>query len=284
MHNNDTSHYDKVAAVIRYLDDHFREQPSLDEMARQIHLSPFHFQRLFKEWVGVTPKKYVQYLSVSYAKSLLQSPAHTLFDTAMDTGLSGTGRLHDLFINLEGMTPGEYKNGGQNLTLHYSYAESPFGTILIASTTKGVCHLVFLDTSKAAGLDSLRAAFPNATLQLQTDAFQEQALAVFQNDWSNLQQIKLHLKGSDFQLKVWEALLHIPQGQLSTYGAIAQQIKHPNASRAVGTAIGNNPIAFLIPCHRVIQASGKMGGYRWSPVRKKAMIGWEAAKKETNGL
>lgn len=272
-----TYHYQKIAAAIEYLDQHFKEQPSLDTIAAQIHLSPFHFQRLFKEWVGVSPKKYLQFLSINYAKNQLKAKENSLFDTALATGLSGTSRLHDLFIKIEGMTPGEYKNGGRALSINYSFTESPFGHLLIASTQKGVCHMSFIEEQKTA-LEALKSKFPNAKHQCLADKIQEDALLIFENDWSQLDQIKLHLKGTDFQLKVWEALLSIPQGKLSSYGEIAQKIKRPKASRAVGTAIGNNPIAYLIPCHRVIQSSGNTGGYRWNPIRKRAIIAWDGAK------
>ncbi len=219
----------------------------------------------------------MQYISVEHAKNILKDKQATLFDAAFDTGLSGTGRLHDLFINIEGMTPGEFKNGGENLSINYSYAESPFGNILVASTTKGICHMVFADNEQKA-LQELHNKFPNARYKQMVDLIQQNALYIFTHDWSKLSQIKLHLKGTDFQLKVWETLLKIPMGQLSTYGNIAQQIESPKASRAVGSAIGDNPVAFLIPCHRVIQSTGTFGQYHWGSTRKTAMIGWEAAK------
>jgi len=277
MKENSTYYYEKITNAIQYVDDHFKEQPSLDEIAEHVNLSPFHFQRIFTEWVGISPKKYLQYLSINYAKTILEQSGKTLFDTALDTGLSGTGRLHDLFINIDGMTPGEYKNGGEKLTIHYSYAETPFGNMLVAATQKGICFMSFI-LDQYDGLKDLKKEFPNARYIQKIDQIQQDALLVFQNDWSQLNEIKLHLKGSEFQLKVWEALLTIPPGLLTTYGAIAKRIEQPNASRAVGTAIGSNPVAYLIPCHRVIQASGKLGGYRWNPVRKKAIIGWEAAQ------
>src|SRR5690606_16024753 len=207
------------------------------------------------EWAGTTPKKFLQYTSIEHAKKLLKDQQATLFDTAYETGLSSTGRLHDLFIHIEGMTPAEYKNGAANLLINYSFAESPFGNLIVASTPKGICYMAF-DSDDANALSNLKQKFPNATFQQKTDLAQQNALSIFQNDWSKLSEIKLHLKGTDFQLKVWEILLKIPAGQLSTYGNIAAQIGNANASRAVGTAIGSNPVAFLIPCHRVIQSSG----------------------------
>lgn len=269
--------FDRIAEAINYIKTNFKSQPDLAKVAEKIHVSPFHFQRLFTDWAGVSPKKFLQYISVEHAKNILKERQATLFDAAFETGLSGTGRLHDLFIKIEGMTPGEFKNGGENLLINYSYAESPFGNLLVASTAKGICYMAFADDEQMA-LHDLYAHFPRAQFRQMVDLIQQNALYIFTQDWSKLHQIKLHLKGTDFQLKVWETLLKIPMGQLTTYGTIAQKIRNPEASRAVGTAIGNNPVAFLIPCHRVIQSTGSIGGYMWGPTRKTAMIGWEAAK------
>jgi AraC family transcriptional regulator, regulatory protein of adaptative response / methylated-DNA-[protein]-cysteine methyltransferase len=277
MNEQQHINYLRVAEAIEYIKTHFKDQPNLDEVAEKVHLSPFHFQRLFTDWAGVSPKKFLQYISVAHAKQLLKQKQTTLFDATFEIGLSSTSRLHDMFIKIEGMTPGDYKNGGENLEINYSYAETPFGNIIVASTTKGICYMAFADHTDQAFLD-LRNNFPNAKLKQMLDLAQQNALYIFTHDWSKLHQIKLHLKGTNFQLKVWETLLKIPMGELSTYGSIAQQIENPNASRAVGTAIGSNPVAFLIPCHRVIQASGTFGGYMWGTTRKTAIIGWEAAK------
>jgi AraC family transcriptional regulator of adaptative response/methylated-DNA-[protein]-cysteine methyltransferase len=268
--------FNRIAEAISYIKANFKTQPGLEEIADKVNLSPFHFQRLFSEWAGTTPKRFLQYISIGYAKEMLKEN-QSLFDTALETGLSGTSRLHDLFVNIEGMTPGEYKNGGENLHINYSFAESPFGNIIVASTSKGICHIAFYDDENIA-LANLQHQFPAAQYQQILDKEQQNALYIFSHDWSKLHQIKLHLKGTDFQLKVWEALLKIPMGKLATYGNIAKQLQNPNASRAVGTAIGDNPVAFLIPCHRVIQSSGALGGYHWGVNRKTAMIGWEAAK------
>lgn len=269
--------YQRIAEAIDYIKTNFKTQPSLDEVAEQVHLSSYHFQRLFSDWAGTTPKKFLQYISIEHAKRLLTDQQATLFDAAFETGLSGTGRLHDLFINIEGMTPAEYRNGGKSLSINYSFAESPFGNLLVASTKKGICYMAF-DDGEANTLHNLKQKFPNSTLHQKSDLIQQNALFIFQNDWSKLPEIKLHLKGTDFQLKVWETLLKIPMGRLSSYHNIAEQIGSPNAFRAVGTAIGSNPVAFLIPCHRVIQSSGKIGGYMWGNTRKTAIIGWEGAK------
>jgi AraC family transcriptional regulator, regulatory protein of adaptative response / methylated-DNA-[protein]-cysteine methyltransferase len=282
MKAQEEMNFNRIAEAISYIKSNFKAQPGLAEIAEKVNLSPFHFQRLFSEWAGTTPKSFLQYISIGYAKEMLKENK-SLFDTALATGLSGTSRLHDLFINIEGMTPGEYKNGGENLCINYSFAESPFGNIIVASTPKGICQIAFYEDENIA-LANLKYQFPAAQYQQILDKEQQNALTIFGYDWSKLQQIKLHLKGTGFQLKVWEALLKIPMGKLATYGSIAKQLQNPNASRAVGTAIGDNPVAFLIPCHRVIQSSGALGGYHWGVNRKTAMIGWEAAKANNMDL
>jgi AraC family transcriptional regulator, regulatory protein of adaptative response / methylated-DNA-[protein]-cysteine methyltransferase len=269
--------YQRIEEAIGYIRENFREQPDLEEIARQIHLSPFHFQRMFKDWAGVSPKKFLQFISIEYAKQLLREQK-TLADTSFETGLSGTSRLHDLFIQIEGMTPGEYQQGGKNLHIYYSYAETQFGNTLIASTKKGICFISFLSASPDPG--EIRKRFPAATIEQKTDLFQQEALKMFRDDWSDLRRIKLHLKGTAFQIKVWHALLRIPAGSLKSYGQIAAEIGDEHASRAVGTAIGSNPIAYLIPCHRVITSSGTMGGYHWGVNRKRALIGWEMSREQ----
>ena len=277
MITQEQTNFNRIAAAIEYIQANYASQPSLEEIAANISLSPHHFQRLFTDWAGVSPKKFLQYITIAQAKKSLQENGRPLFDTAMESGLSGTGRLHDLFIQIEGMTPGEYKNGGENLLINYSFAESPFGNILVASTPKGICHMAFADDHQTA-LEELRFQFPNARYAQMTDIIQQNALFIFTQDWKKLQEIRLHLKGTPFQLKVWETLLKIPLGKLSTYGSIAKDIESPKASRAVGSAIGDNPVAFLIPCHRVIQSTGAFGEYHWGSTRKTAMIGWEAAR------
>jgi len=269
--------YATIEKAIDFLRSNFRSQPSLEEVAAAVGLSPFYFQKMFTEWAGVSPKKFLQYLSIDYAKALLKEKQATLFDTAFETGLTGTSRLHDLFMNIEGMTPGEYKNGGQELTIHYSFAETPFGTTLIASTPKGICYMAFAD-DRDKGLAELQKQFPHARYEQITDRHQQNALAIFSKDWNELDTIKLHLKGTPFQLKVWQTLLSIPSGQLATYSSIAASIDKAKASRAVGSAVGDNPVAFLIPCHRVIRSTGEFGQYHWGSARKTAMIGWEMAK------
>ncbi|CAH0993102.1 Bifunctional transcriptional activator/DNA repair enzyme Ada [Sinobacterium norvegicum] len=272
--------YQRVAAAISYLQQHVIEQPSLEQLAEVVHLSPFHFQRLFSDWAGVSPKKYLQYLSVEYAKGLL-AEQHSLFETAYQTGLSGTGRLHDLFVSIEAMTPGEFKRGGLDLAIDYDFVATGFGRVLVASTSKGVCYLAFVDEAieeDSQAVDKLRQRYPTARLEARQTALQQQAVAaISQLSQPGQQPLKLHLSGTPFQLKVWQALLKIPLGQLTSYGSIANEINRSSAARAVGTAIGANPVALLIPCHRVIQQSGVSGSYRWGGERKAALIGWEAA-------
>jgi len=279
MKQQEEINYNRIAKAIDYIKTHFKEQPGLEEIAAHVNLSPFHFQKLFAEWAGTTPKKFLQYISTAYAKKLLKENKVTLFEAAYETGLSGTSRLHDLFVSIEGMTPAEYKNDGQNLNINYNFADSPFGHMIIASTERGICYMAF-EEDELVAVESLRTKFPNAVFKQQPDAHQQNALLFFQHDWTKLSKIKLHLRGTDFQLKVWETLLTVPVGRLTTYGSIAQKINSPGASRAVGTAIGSNPVAFLIPCHRVIQSSGTFGGYMWGNTRKTAIIGWESASQD----
>jgi len=278
MTTQQTVDYGRIAEAIAFLKDNFRLQPKLEEAAEHVHLSAFHFQRMFREWAGVTPKQFLQYLTAEHAKKMLSDTKATLFDAAFDSGLSGTGRLHDLFIKIEGMTPGEYKNKGADLLINYSFADTPFGPAIVASTPKGICHIAFVDAGETRALQDLQALFPNAQYHQRVDLIQQNALFVFTQDWRNLDAIKLHLKGTDFQIKVWETLLKVPHGGLTTYADLAKKAGHGGAQRAVGTAIGNNPVAFLIPCHRVIKSTGETGNYHWGAKRKNAIIGWEASR------
>ncbi len=277
MLNQESLDFNRIKKAIEYISENYKYQPSLDKISEHIHLSPFHFQRLFKEWAGVSPKRFLQYISIQHAKQILRETQATLFDTAFEVGLSGTSRLHDLFINIEGMTPAEYKNEGSYLTINYSFALSPFGEIIVASTPKGICHMSFAEDHEEA-IKNLISIFPKANYQNSADEIQKNAIRIFNLDWESLDKIKLHIKGSDFQLKVWQALLNIPMGQLSSYQNIANLISSPKASRAVGNAVGQNPVAYLIPCHRIIQSTGALGDYHWGHIRKTSMIGWEAAK------
>lgn len=280
MNTQEQINFERIEKAICFINSQFTQQPSLEEIAAAVNISPFHFQRLFSEWAGVSPKKFMQYISLEYAKNLLKERV-SIAEAAYQTGLSGSGRLHDLFIHIEGMTPGEYKQGGAALTINYSFAATPFGQVIIASTAKGICHL-FFEADKTKAFNDLKERFPAATYHLTSTQLQQDALSIFRQDWQQLEQIKLHLAGTPFQIKVWESLLKIPAGALNTYGNIAQTIGNPKSSRAVGTAIGKNPVAFIIPCHRVIQSSGKLGGYMWGANRKRAIIGWEAVQKESS--
>ena len=268
--------YERITKAISYINRHFREQPDLDKVASEVHLSKYHFQRLFKKWAGVSPKKFLEYISVEHAKSLLKQRA-SLAETSFQLGLSGTGRLHDLFVNIERMTPGEFKNKGENLRIDYEFYETPFGNIIAASTPKGICHIGFANNEHGS-VRLLRDKYANASLVRGSVAHHRDALKIFQEDWNDVPKIKLHLKATSFQMKVWEALLKIPFGQISTYSQVADSIGYPSSSRAVGTAIGSNPVAYLIPCHRVIKSTGVIGDYHWGSERKTAMVGWEAAK------
>ncbi|MES2419384.1 MAG: methylated-DNA--[protein]-cysteine S-methyltransferase [Bacteroidota bacterium] len=277
MNTQEQISYNRIAEAINFLQENFKTQPDLEAVAKKVNLSPFHFQRLFTDWAGVSPKKFNQYLSLAYAKDILRDQPISLFDAAYEAGFSGTSRLHDLFVNVEGMTPGEFKNGGINLAINYNYYFTPFGNLLVASTLMGICYMAFADNESEA-FESLQNYFPKAMYTRKSDEIQLNAIRIFDQNWLEPKAIKLHLKGTPFQLKVWETLLKVPKGAFTTYGAIAKNIGNPNASRAVGSAIGDNPIAFLIPCHRVIRSSGHFGQYHWGETRKTAMLGWEAAQ------
>jgi AraC family transcriptional regulator, regulatory protein of adaptative response / methylated-DNA-[protein]-cysteine methyltransferase len=279
MLDTDLVNYRRIEQAIKFIKQNHREQPSLDQIAQHVNLSPFHFQRLFTEWAGTSPKKFLQYTSIKHAKQLLKEPQSTLFDVSNELGLSSTSRLHDLFVNIEAMSPAEYKNHGRDLSISYSFLESFFGHVIIASTPKGICFISFEEDHEKA-LFSLKSKFNEAIFHQENKTEHLNAIAFFKGTEKNPSPIKLHLKGTDFQLKVWEALLKIPLGKLKTYGNIAEEIGSPAASRAVGTAIGSNPIAYLIPCHRVIQGSGHLGGYMWGEDRKTAMIGRESVLVE----
>lgn len=272
--------YQRVAKAITYIKEHSVEQPNLDAIAEAVHLSPYHFHRMFKEWAGVTPKEFLQYISLNYAKELLKKN-QTIEEATFHTGLSSTSRLHDLFVNIEGMTPGEYKKRGDNLNIQYDFSESPFGKMLIASTGKGICNLSFIEDEEG-GEEMIRKSWANANVTKSKDKHIQDLEEILANNWQDLDEVKLHIRGTEFQLKVWEALLKIPVGQLVTYSDVAQAIENPKASRAVGTALANNPIAYLIPCHRVIRKVGGIGEYRWGDIRKQAIIGWEASQTKND--
>lgn len=275
--------YQKIEKVIFYLEKHFKDQPSLEDLANLIHLSPFHFQRLFKRWVGISPKKFLQFLTIGYAKKLLDE-SHDLLRTSYDSGLSGPGRLHDLFINIESVTPGEYKSKGKGIQISYGYHPSFFGLCFLAITHRGICGLSFHNSNDdTAGLKLLKKNWPEAKIEYHPDETEKLFNKIFPKKREQQSSpINLLLKGTNFQIKVWEALLQIPEGFLFSYQDIAKLIQQPKALRAVGNAIGNNPIAYIIPCHRVIKKMGNFGEYHWGSVRKKMIIGWEAGKRYQN--
>lgn len=270
------NHYETVARALHYIRTQAKGQPELEEIAAHVCMSPFHFQRVFTEWAGVSPKKFLQYLTLQYAKTALAQFA-SLSEAAESSGLSGTSRLHDLFLRIEGISPGRFKEQGEALQLHYSLGSCQFGNYIVASTERGICHLHFYQDEQQA-LAELQGLWPKAAIHPGQDTWHQQVHQFFQYQLNPQQKLPLHLRGTSFQLKVWEALLRIPEGHLTSYSSLAQTIGNPAASRAVGTAIGSNPIAFLIPCHRVIKNVGGMGEYRWGSERKMAMIGWEAAQ------
>ncbi|MDF3819863.1 bifunctional helix-turn-helix domain-containing protein/methylated-DNA--[protein]-cysteine S-methyltransferase [Leptospira sp. 96542] len=271
------SHFDIVKSAIEYIQNHSLEKPNLETMAEVLGMSPFHFQRIFSEWAGVSPKTFLQYTTHSYAKKILTE--HSILDTSLELGLSGPSRLHDLFIKIEAMTPGEYKQGGRGLNLVYEWMETPFGKIILVSTEKGVSLLEFVDGEE--DFSEIRNKFPNADWTKGTRNFHRDVLDFFNQSKDSLDTIRLHLLGTPFQIKIWETLLKIPEAKLMSYSQVANSVNKPNAQRAVGSAIAKNPVAYLIPCHRVIQSSGVFGEYHWDKNRKLTMIGWEANKQNS---
>jgi AraC family transcriptional regulator of adaptative response/methylated-DNA-[protein]-cysteine methyltransferase len=270
---------ERIAQAIQYLDRHYRSQPELNEVAAAVQLSPYHFQRLFKRWAGVSPKRFLQYLTIGHAKAALVE-GHSVLAASYDAGLSGPGRLHDLFVAVEAVTPGEFKERGEGLVIRYGFHPTPFGECMLAATERGVCRLAFATRAERAEvLSELRRRWRGAKLQHDQGTTASLAARIFEREGAAGKPLTLSLQGTNFQLKVWEALLRVPAGVLVSYGDIAESIGHPDAHRAVGTAVGQNPIAYLIPCHRVIRSSGAFGEYRWGSARKKAMVAWEAARR-----
>jgi AraC family transcriptional regulator, regulatory protein of adaptative response / methylated-DNA-[protein]-cysteine methyltransferase len=269
--------YERIGRAIAYLRRHADDQPDLAAAARHVNLSEHHFQRLFTRWAGVSPKRFVQYLTVEHAKSRLAASSSVL-DLAGAVGLSGPGRLHDLFVTLEAMSPGEYRTGGAGLAISFGVHESPFGPALLALTARGVCGLRFVEGARD-GAAWLSREWPGADLQHDEAGTAPIFERIFQPLSSTPgRPLALLVKGSNFQIKVWRALLELPLGSLTSYGQIAARVGAPGSARAVGGAVGANPIAWLIPCHRVIRETGVLGGYRWGIERKAAMLGWEAAR------
>ncbi len=270
-------HYHTIEKALCYLHQHRQSQPSLAELAAHCHLSEFHFQRLFTDWAGVSPKRFLQCLNRDYARAcLLQGDAVTC--TSDKTGLSSSGRLHDLFVTLEAITPGNIKSGGEGITFITGIHPSPFGDVFIALTERGIHQLAFTDQQHHS-LQALQAQWPQATFVKDPSITQSSIEQIFHPSKQKRQALTLWIKGSNFQFKVWEALLTIPQGKLNSYSGIARHIQQPQAARAVGSAVAKNPIAYLIPCHRVIKNLGVLGHYRWGEIRKQAIVGRELSRQ-----
>jgi AraC family transcriptional regulator, regulatory protein of adaptative response / methylated-DNA-[protein]-cysteine methyltransferase len=269
--------YGRIEQAILYLENHYRDQPALDDVAANIGLSEYHFQRLFTRWAGVSPKRFLQFLTKEGAKELLDR-SENLLDTTLQVGLSSLGRLHDLFVTVEAMTPGEYKSRGAGVTIRYGIHPTPFGRALIATTDRGICHLSFVQTGEGDAIDQLVIDWKQARMIEDHKSTVPLIDPIFDLRYSHRgKPLNVHLRGTNFQLKVWEALLQIPVGGVTTYTGIALRIGNPGATRAVGTAIGHNPIAVLIPCHRVIRKVGDFGNYRYGALRKKALLAREFA-------
>ncbi|MBX3059970.1 MAG: methylated-DNA--[protein]-cysteine S-methyltransferase [Anaerolineae bacterium] len=268
--------YTLVEKAIHYLEENYQNQPALADVAAHVGLSEFHFQRLFSRWAGISPKRFGQYLTMQHAKQVLAESQNVL-EAAYAAGLSGPGRLHDLFVTHEAVTPGEYKARGAGLTIRYGFQATPFGEALLAETERGICGLSFITSNgRTAAIADLAHAWPQAML-VEDEAGTATAVNQIFSPADRQAPLPVYLKGTNFQIQVWMALLRVPPGALVTYGALARATGQEKAVRAVGTAVGHNPIAYLIPCHRVIQKSGNLGGYHWGLTRKKALIGWEAA-------
>ena len=271
--------YERIAQAIAYLENHFQEQPSLDEAAASVHLSTYHFQRLFKRWAGVTPAQFTHYLTVEYAKEQLRA-SRSVFDTTLDAGLTSPGRLHDLFVNFEAVTPGEYKKYGKDLEIFYGFHPTPFGECLLAKTQRGICALRFvIPGGREDVISQLKREWPQAVFvetPAKTQSIVEKVFAPTQTD--GRREFRLVIRGTNFQIQVWRALLDIPSGALVSYQDVAGVVSTPTAARAAANAIANNPIGYLIPCHRVISKVGTTHRYRWGATRKKAILGWEASR------
>jgi len=271
--------YERIEAAIAFLEAHVSDQPGLEEIAAHVGLSEYHFQKLFSRWVGISPKRFLQFLTKEYAKQLLKN-SRSVLDTAHDAGLSGPGRLHDLFVACEAVTPGEYKSGGSGLKITYGFNDSPFGECLVASTDRGICGLFFVrDGNRRGVLTELARIWNRADLTEGGKALAPLTKRIFTpSAWQHHQPLPIMLKGTNFQIKVWEALLRIPAGAAVSYEDVAAAVGAPKAVRAVGSAVGKNPVSYLIPCHRVIRKNAEYGNYGSGTARKKALLGWEAAQ------
>jgi AraC family transcriptional regulator of adaptative response/methylated-DNA-[protein]-cysteine methyltransferase len=271
------SDYKRIESAIAYLVDHTATQPSLKEMAEHVHLSPYHFQRLFCRWAGTTPKRFLEVLTLERGKSLLTNGSRSLLEVSHDIGLSSSSRLYDHFVQLEAVTPGEYKNRGRDVHVHYGIHPTPFGRMLLAVTQRGVCRAVFLDFADINDeLEAIHKTWPLCSIQHKPKSTAYIVETLFGTKRKQRAgPLSLHVAGTNFQIAVWRALMNIPQGTVASYSQVAKSLGRPRASRAVGRAIGANPVTFLIPCHRVIQQSGALGGYRWGSTKKQMILTWE---------
>jgi len=276
MKQNET--YESIEKVIIFIENNFKDNITLDDMAEHVGMSKFHFLRIFKEFVGVTPIQFLQSLSLNYAKEHLKNSS-SIMESSLDMGLSSTSRLHDMFINIIGVTPKQYKELGLNVDISYGYGSSPFGEALIAYTSKGICYLAFIDKNKDEVFSNFLKTWDNASLNKNDEKAQKYLNNIFSN---KKEKYNLYVKGTNFQINIWKALLNIPNGDITTYSQIAKILEKPKAVRAVASAIGSNHIAYLIPCHRVIAKSGAMSGYAWGINRKKILISYEDIKNKEN--
>lgn len=276
--------YARIEQVIYYLEKNASRQPSLSEIADNVHLSEYHFQRLFTRWVGISPKRFMQFITKEHAKQLL-AQSSSILDTSYEVGLSSPGRLHDLFVTWEAVTPGEFKQRGEGLTIRHGFQPSPFGEVLLGSTERGICHLSFVrPAGEEAALQALRQSWPKARLVEDRASTQPLVAEVFHSAGQRRREpLQIYMTGSQYQLKVWEALLRIPPGNVVSYRDIASYLGDARAARAVGNALAHNPVAVLIPCHRVIHSLGEFGNYHYGEARKVALLGWEMAKFATTG-
>jgi AraC family transcriptional regulator, regulatory protein of adaptative response / methylated-DNA-[protein]-cysteine methyltransferase len=279
MEHSSLEDYHKVQAVLAHLYDNWRDQPSLEDLAQPVGLSTEQLQRLFTRWAGLTPKAFLQALTLDHARAMLKDSA-TILETSLEVGMSGPGRLHDLFVTHEGMSPGAYKSKGAGLTIYYGFHPSPFGLAVVLVTTHGLCGMGFCDEGgQAAALHDLQRRWPNAQYVEDSAQTAPYAVRIFAPDkWQGDQPLRITFIGSDFEIRVWETLLKIPMGRAVSYGDLAASIQKPKAARAVGAAVGRNPISFVVPCHRVIGKSGDITGYHWGLTRKRAILGWEAGQ------
>jgi AraC family transcriptional regulator of adaptative response/methylated-DNA-[protein]-cysteine methyltransferase len=272
--SKENENYKKIKKVIRYIDENFKEQPTIDEISQYIGMSKYHLIRVFKEYVGVTPIQFLQSVTLNYAKEHLKE-SKSILDSSLEMGLSSSSRLHDLFVNIIGVTPKEYKEFGKNVDITYGYGSTPFGEALIGFTKRGVCYLGFVDDNKEQIFNRFKEIWAKANLIEDT----QKAIEYLDKIFVKKEKFDLFVKGTNFQINIWKALLNIPSGTIATYQDIANSINKPKAVRAVASAIGSNHIGFLIPCHRVLAKSGAMSGYRWGVERKKILVAYEAIKK-----